>query len=278
VCCWVAVAALSCKCGGKRRFCGYASPVTAFCRVLVQFTAGFRGGGANRAVNGCFPPFSPSGDGDRPRRPAPDVQAWFFAFSPRLPLKRTTHPSLSRKNRPISPTYHATAAKIRRFYGYGAALRAYIPRGRVWPRSRGWLKRHFGRNPVRFTARCRVLGPRGGANRAVNGCFSPSTPVGDRLRRPMPDKRAHFFAFCAPFPAKTRPLRLVIPVKPPNPADIPRKRGGKSPDLRLWRNPPGTPRLRPLLAEIARLGKTAFLAVIRCGLPYLAGFRGREAA
>jgi hypothetical protein len=73
------------------------------------------------------------------------------------------------------------------------------------------------------------------------------------------DKRAHFFAFFAPLPAKTHPLRLVIPVKLPDPAALSRKRGRKTPILRPCRNPPGTPLLWPHLAEIGMLAKTAFL-------------------
>jgi hypothetical protein len=78
---------------------------------------------------------------------------------------------------------------------------------------------------VRFTDRCRVLGPRGGANQAVNGCFLPSTPVGDSPRRLVPTVRSHFFAFFTPLPTKTSPRLLAIPLKPPNPAAISRKRG-----------------------------------------------------
>jgi hypothetical protein len=75
----------------------------------------------------------------------------------------------------------------------------------------------------------------------------------------MADNRAHFFAFFAPFPAKTRLLRLAIPQKPPDPAAIPSKRGTKPPILPPRRTPSGTPRLWPHLAEIERLAKTAFL-------------------
>jgi hypothetical protein len=73
------------------------------------------------------------------------------------------------------------------------------------------------------------------------------------------DKRAHFFAFFAPFPAKTRSFRLVIPAKSPEPAALSCKRGEKSLVLRLRRTPPGTPRLWPHLAALPRLDKTAFL-------------------
>jgi hypothetical protein len=68
-----------------------------------------------------------------------------------------------------------------------------------------------------------------------------------------------FFAFFAPFSTKLRPLRLTIPVKPPNPAAISRKRGQKTPVLPPRRKPPGTPPPWPHLAEIARLAKTAYL-------------------
>jgi hypothetical protein len=75
----------------------------------------------------------------------------------------------------------------------------------------------------------------------------------------MADKRAHFSAFFAPFSAKTRPLRLVIPVKSPDFAALSRKHGVKTPILPPHRKHPGTPRLWPHLAEIVRLAKTALL-------------------
>jgi hypothetical protein len=71
--------------------------------------------------------------------------------------------------------------------------------------------------------------------------------------------RAHFCAFFARSLAKMRLLPLGLPEKLPNPGTESRKRGGKQPVLRLSRSPPGTPRLWPRSAKIARLDKTAFL-------------------
>jgi hypothetical protein len=51
---------------------------------------------------------------------------------------------------------------------------------------------------------------------------------------------------------------IAGPPKSPDPAALSCKRGRKSLVLRLCRNPPGTPRLWPHLAEIAMLAKTAF--------------------
>jgi hypothetical protein len=75
----------------------------------------------------------------------------------------------------------------------------------------------------------------------------------------VPDKRARFFAFFTPLPAKTRPRHLAIPPNPPDPAALSRKCGEKTLFLSPQRKPPGTPRLWPHLAELARLAKTALL-------------------
>jgi hypothetical protein len=73
----------------------------------------------------------------------------------------------------------------------------------------------------------------------------------------MTDNRGRFFAFFTLFSAEIRPIRLVIPPKPPESATISRKCGGKTPISPPHRKPPGTPRLWPHLAEIAKLAKTA---------------------
>jgi hypothetical protein len=112
---------------------------------------------------------------------------------------------------------------------------------------------------VRFTVRCRVLVPQDGADRAVNGCYLPVSPVGDSPRCPMPDKRSRFFAFLALSLTKVRSLRLVSQANPPDPAALSRKCGEKTPVLRPRRKPPGAPLLWPHLAGITRLAKPAFL-------------------
>jgi hypothetical protein len=136
------------------------------------------GFGAVRRVNQSENGFLP----DSPSGAAPDALCLisgriFSHFSPCSLPKCARSTSLSRQNRLISPPYHANTAGKRRFCACAVTLRAHLACGRVWPKSRGWLKRRMCRNPVRFTARCRVLGPRCGANRAVNG-FLPGSPSG----------------------------------------------------------------------------------------------------
>jgi hypothetical protein len=82
----------------------------------------------------------------------------------------------------------------------------------------------------------------------------------DGGRRPACPTR--FTACFAPPNASVRP---VIPMNPPYPAALSRKRGGKVPILRPLPNPPGTPRLWPRFAALSRLYKTARFAVSRTG-------------
>jgi hypothetical protein len=109
----------------------------------------------------------------------------FLHFTPHFPPTCARSASLSRENRPIPPPYHANAAEKHRFCRRTATLRAHLTCGRIWPKSRGWLKRHFCRNPARFTVRCRESGPRGRVKPAVNGFFpgSSSGTAPDALRR-----------------------------------------------------------------------------------------------
>jgi hypothetical protein len=156
----------------------------------------------------------------------------------------------------------------------------------------------FHRNPGRFTARWRVPGLRGVANRerlhrkgrrgSVPANYGEKLPdlqrcrndpgtsrpwtclagiarlgktavlavIRGRVQTPTPCARCTvaFFGIFCPTLVKVRSIHLVTPVKSPDFTGIPHKRGQKSLILRLSRNPPGTPRLRPRLAEIARLG------------------------
>jgi hypothetical protein len=65
----------------------------------------------------------------------------------------------------------------------------------------------------------------------------------------------------APLAATTRLFSLRVPPKPPRHAAVSGNRGEKMPVLRSRCNRPGTPPLRPLLAQVQRLDKTACFAV-----------------
>jgi hypothetical protein len=69
-----------------------------------------------------------------------------------------------------------------------------------------------------------------------------------------PGRSAVYFV---PPTARSALFSLNSPAHTPDPDAVSTSYGGKMPDLRLRRNPPGTPRLWPRLAVILRLDKTA---------------------